>query len=574
MSFRPKLITRYLETLADGVALTSALPLLVWVWAFASTILGRSFTALVPDPRDAQLFAYFGMQWVHGRMPYLNIWDNKPPGIFAVDALVFSAFPKSFTALAVIEGVFILGCVVTIYFMLKQWGASPLVASLAAGAAAIACNLDVFNQHGNRTEPYLLWPATLSMYCFTRSPKRFEVRWVFLAGFFSGVASLFKAVGWAPLLAQLAFVLFLSASRQIRFINTLRTIVISAVGMLSAWLPFSIYFWRLHAFREMVNASLIYNLKYGTASQTRLLSEPFLIASRLHPLGSVIVCALAGLVWFITRYASLQPSERTELEKLRFFWPLVGLWVLADLCGAIAGGRNYAHYFLCLVPSLSVAAGLAFWFIVEHMPPGASGVATRNILFVLILGSLAFSQAPDLFHIINVVRHRQEVVQVQILRPESISTPIVEKYAAGIEGSVTSIEIFETHVQAVARYLNEARSPGDTLFTWNYLPLIYSETGMQNPTRFLSAHYLYDFKPAYDSFGDEILRDLKRAPPNFIVDGTRDGESSKLWWTKNSPDRIYQEFCGFIREDYELRYIVINDGLEGLGNLRVYARAK
>jgi Dolichyl-phosphate-mannose-protein mannosyltransferase len=570
------LIPKGLEARARGSALTSALPRLVCVWAVAATILGRSFTALVGDPRDAQLFAYFGLQWAHGRIPYLDMWDNKPPGIFAVDALVFSIFPKSFTALAVVEGVFILGCIVTVFFLMKQWGASSLVASLAAGATAISSNLDEFNQRGNRTEIYLLWPAVLSMYFFTRTGKRFESRWVFLAGFFSGVASLFKAVGWAPLLAQFAFLLFLWVSRQIKFSRAVRFVLVSSTGMLVAWVPFSIYFWRVHAFGEMLNASLLYNLRYGRASQGRLFSEPFLIADRLHPVGILIVCALAGLVWLTVRYVTMQSAERSALDRFRFLWILVILWVLADLCGAIAGGRNTAPYFLCMTPSLSVAAGLAFWFVEENMPPGELGTTIRNFVFVLVLGSLAFSQAPDLFYIINVVRHRQMQVQVQTVtvRSQSGSTPNVETYAAGIEGYASPIEIFGTHVQSVADYLNGVRSPGDTLFTWNYLPLVYFETGMQAPTRFLDAHYLYDFKHSYDTYGEELLQELRKAPPTFIVDGTN--RLSPLRWDRTAQDRIYQRFRDFVREGYELRYIVRNDQLggAGFGDIKVYARVK
>lgn len=120
--FSRQVIPKLPQALDERPSLTSILPLVIWLWAAASTILGRSFTAVLPDPRDAQLFAYVGLQWTHGHIPYLSIWDNKPPGIFAIDAMVFSVFPKSFTALAVMEGVFVFGCVATVYFLLKQWG--------------------------------------------------------------------------------------------------------------------------------------------------------------------------------------------------------------------------------------------------------------------------------------------------------------------------------------------------------------------------------------------------------------------------------------------------------------------
>jgi hypothetical protein len=74
--------------------------ILLACWAISSTIIGRSYLYFAPPNSDAQLFAYFGFQWRHGHIPYVDIWDNKPPGIFAANALGFYLFPKSFTALA------------------------------------------------------------------------------------------------------------------------------------------------------------------------------------------------------------------------------------------------------------------------------------------------------------------------------------------------------------------------------------------------------------------------------------------------------------------------------------------
>ena len=78
-------------------------------WALGSMLVGRSFTALDPAPGDAQLFAYIGLKWAQGYVPYVEIWDHTP-SLFAVNAAAFLLFPESFTALACLEGAFTLGC--------------------------------------------------------------------------------------------------------------------------------------------------------------------------------------------------------------------------------------------------------------------------------------------------------------------------------------------------------------------------------------------------------------------------------------------------------------------------------
>src|ERR671939_156488 len=94
--------------------------ILLGCWAVTSTIIGRSYLYWGYPNWDAQLFAYFGFQWRHGHIPYVEIWDNKPPGIFAANALVFYVFPKSFAALATVEALYNLGFIGTVYLLMRQ----------------------------------------------------------------------------------------------------------------------------------------------------------------------------------------------------------------------------------------------------------------------------------------------------------------------------------------------------------------------------------------------------------------------------------------------------------------------
>ena len=49
-----------------------------------ASLLARAPTYWTPGRSDLRLFAYFGARWRQGAVPYLDIWDNKPPGIFAL----------------------------------------------------------------------------------------------------------------------------------------------------------------------------------------------------------------------------------------------------------------------------------------------------------------------------------------------------------------------------------------------------------------------------------------------------------------------------------------------------------
>lgn len=175
---------------------------LLVVFSVASTVLGRANSLFECSSCDAQLFAYYGQKWLEGSLPYIDLWDNKPPGIFALTALTFFWFPNSFVALAVVEGIFILGCIATVYAVMRQMGAPWQATFLATAACAGTSNLLFYNQYGVLTEIYLLWPAALSIWAFCKGYPKLEMKWMVLAGIFAGLAALFKPPGLAPFLIQ------------------------------------------------------------------------------------------------------------------------------------------------------------------------------------------------------------------------------------------------------------------------------------------------------------------------------------------------------------------------------------
>ncbi len=495
--------------------------ILISFWALASTIVGRSFTALSPGQYDAYLFGYVGFEWLHGSLPYVEIWDIKPPGIYSLVALVFSLFPKSFLALAIVEGIFVLGCIGTVYLLIRQCGAPRLAALFATATASVAGNLVAFNEGGNLTEIYLLWPATLSMYFFSKAGPRFQGKWIVLAGFFSGVASLFKPVGLSPLLAQGTFLVLLAlALRRLSFRDSVASLLTNGAGVLLAWVPYAVYFSLHNALGEMVNAIFIVPAKLGGMRQGGVLFAAKSLISNLQPLASLAVGAALGLMLY--GMVSLSSKRRAELEAknnlgLYFFWPLVLIWVFFDLCGALAGGPGYPHYFLPLTPSLCVAAGFTYTFLIERIPEGARFRAVRSVIFALILGPLLFPQASDVGKMLNLTVLGQQ--------------PPVPPW------------------KMVASYLNSIRGPSDTLLIWNYLPGIYLTTEMKSASRQLFVLHFLDYPEAYEGFGEEILRNVKRAPPRFIVAPREEADFRTI------RESIYREkFVEMLKNQYLVIY--------------------
>ena len=166
----------------DRILVTPKLALiLVSGWAIVSTIIGMSHVALEPIPNDGALYAYISHLWLQGKIPYLAVWEHKPPGVFALGALVFWVLPNSLTVIAIIEGLFILSSILVIVLLTRQLG--WILVFILPGwdlCASIACNLFYYHDSNNLPEVYLILPAVLSMYFFVKSGLPFEGKWIFV----------------------------------------------------------------------------------------------------------------------------------------------------------------------------------------------------------------------------------------------------------------------------------------------------------------------------------------------------------------------------------------------------------
>ena len=504
-------------------------------YAFLSTLIGRTFTALIPTPlegSDGPLFAYIASEWLKGHIPYLFTWTNKPPGIFITNAATFLLFPGNLKTLAVTEAFFFFGCVATVYLLMRSWGAPRVVAALAVALTAGAGNLLWFNQGGNLTEIYVLWPATLSIYLFSRAAPNYRGKWVFLAGFFAGVAALFKPIGIAALLAQtlLLFLLYISF-RRLSARDLIISSTVSWAGAVSAWVPAFIYFYHYKALGEMLFASFGYNFEYVGSNWAQAPFWALLVAIPvLKPIGAAAIMGAVGLFEVVSKLTSAARARQWESKAFEplIFWTLSLLWFFFDLAGALASGRGYRHYFLAMVPSLSVSAAMTFWHFTRGFPndrrPGAS-LKLQYLLFLVVSGPILFSQAGDVWKL------RLALVQPAVKTPAHIT----------------------------ADYLNSVRQASDTLFVWNYLPEIYFLTGMSSSVRVLTALHTSLSPQGHERFGGEILRELNKQPPSYVVDATEDANSFA------AQDSMYQGFRDFVVRHYSL--------VRAFGDVKIYKLA-
>jgi hypothetical protein len=105
----------------------------------------------------------------------------------------------------------------------------------------------------------------------------------------------------------------------------------------------------------------------------------------------------------------------------------------------------------------------------------------------------------------------------------------------------------------VIRALRHSTSPVDGVFVWGTYPLIYYLTGQRPPTRFLSNIFLMGpWSPP--AWREELVRDLEKSPPAFIVVAQHDSFGITL--TPLDSEQylsVYPRLARFISVSYDFK---------------------
>ena len=208
------------------------------------------------------------------------------------------------------------------------------------------------------------------------------------------------------------------------------------------------------------------------------------------------------------------------------------LWGLVSLAAVFTSGRLFGHYFIQVLPALSILAARSLASLIEGWRIAAERRKARFATAIL----LAFF----LFGFVR-IHHRTAILAFETL------TETRTRFSARWGMSKR-----EREAETVSAALLERVRPGEFLYVWDYALDIYWRTGCRPATRFLTPNHLTgDFTDAEISEdmgqGDFwkqnrqlLLQDLRQNRPRLIVDPTGGIETLP-----------YAEVVEFLRQHYE-----------------------
>lgn len=424
----------------------------------------RWLTRYQPPEWDIGTYLVVGHELNCGGRLYLDVWDSKPPAIFATFALA-----ERFTGYGGMQvyALSVAAAVATLAGVYAAAAAQSRAAGLWAAAFWAGICLDApTGADLPNTEVFINCAMSWAVAILLRG----SVRWRGAAaiGILFSLATLYKQIAVAPI-AALLLVDLICLSHH-RFARVLTVVLV----MCATWACVFAYFAATGRAWIFWQTMFVYPRFYAGNLATNLLEAlrpPNLLPRAMLQLAPL---AAASPLVLLPRPLALPPRA----GKLMLAW-LIGTFL------AVAWpGQFWTHYYQLYFPILAIAGGWGIDRLTRHasMKPTLSRVLGAMLALALIAPQIGWGMLPaDAF--------------------------VQRKYPASLF----------PRAQADAREIAGLLQPEESFYTWSDEAWMYARTGRRPPAAGLWKHHTLE-GPLADWLSQRTVQQLEQSPPKLFID--------------------------------------------------------
>lgn len=432
---------------------------------------------------DEGIYQVMGMGINHGRLLYRDIWDNKPPLLYYLYALVQSD-QFAIRLLSLLTAVF---AIVIFYFLTKKLFYKEKVSMVTTGVFALLFATPLIEGNIANAEnfmiPLILSAALLLFTVIANQSKlvkqshtstglprfaRNDVL-IFSAGILLGISFLFKVVALFDLAAFALFIFIVKYKNVPHIRNQIGELFSLFLGFIIPIASVFIFFLAHHALSEFIHSAFLSNVGYVNYGNT------FLI-----PQGLLIIKLIILAAWCFFLFIQRKKFSHTSLFIL--------LWIAFSIFNALFSQRPYTHYLLVMITSFSLFVGMVL-----------ANKTWRSLLAAFLLFMIIF------FY------HNFYLYQKTIAYYENFLQLVTNKK------NITSYRAFFDPITPrdyeLAGFLNMHMKKEDTLFIWGNNAQVYILTHKLPLGRYIVAYHITSIKNART----ETTMLLKRIKPTYLI---------------------------------------------------------
>lgn len=496
---------------------------LTWVlfgaMMLATLVIRLNFLS-IPFERDEGTYTYFGQLVLDGKIPYVDFYEMKLPGIYYCYALLIAIFG------ATLEGMhtgFLIINLATIYFMFRagaKWFNDKVGLVIATAFSILAMNPFVsgFTTQSEHLVAFFLSAALIVM---LKALEKENMKYYLFAGLLFCATMLVKQNGvFFVLFGGLAitghYLLNKSLDWKNAFISGLYYIggvlipLVLVIGVISLQGAFDEFIYWIYEHPK----AYVGGIEWDPQGK-QLLEIAWSNISRNHywffmmAAGGAVITALSDLSWH---------------KKLM-------IWVFGVLSFAsiTPGLRFYGHYWIYFMPGVAVLVG-AFVY------------SLQNVSNKYLKGTMPQIVAFGLF--VVVLLHHFSVVQSDEIIKDYYTNPNSTNVLRKVYGQNPFPES-----KIVGDWIKQNSTEDDRIAVLGSEPQIYFYSGRRGVSRHNYCGYLVKNTPHHSEWQKEFIADVEEAMPKYLVYFRH----PVSWLTQPNVDiGIFQWFDPFANQNYEL----------------------
>jgi len=465
-----------------------AWPLVVLAVVVVVGVVARVRLLDVPLERDEGEFAYIGQLILQGTPPYGEAYNMKFPGTYFIYALAMAVLGQ--TPVGIHSALLAANLATAVFIYLLAGRLFDRWSATAATACFIVLSLSLpFYGFWAHAEHFLILAVTGGLYtlvCAVESGRRWQF---LLSGLILGLAVVIRQHGvFFAAFAGVSTAAMCLMKRSLRWRGAAARIGLFVLGVVVPCGLTCLYLAAAGVFRNFFFWTITYASEYVSMTPWSE-GERRLVQMLGHIAGPNFTIVGLSLLGFVALFS-------TKIGRRR--WAFVtGLAVLSFL--AVCPGFYFRpHYFIYLLPPMSLLAGVAVGAAAHQLSQQASQASRPWLVALLILGVVGvpvFVQRNVLF-----VYPLERVVRVTFSGEgiQFIDHPFTESIP-------------------IADYIRTHSSPDERIAVVGSEPQIYFYSRRRAATGYVYTYALMEDHPYAHQMQMEMIAQIREAEPEYIV---------------------------------------------------------
>lgn len=449
--------------------------------------------------RDQSIYAVVGDGLLRGQMPYRDLWDFKPPGIFLVYAFAQAVFGKSMVAIRLVEVLGLVGLVFGMRRIAEACVGNKLV-GLVGGALAIFSHANLEFWHTAQPEAFGGMLIGYALSAMTPEPARQRWRWIQWAGvgaLFGGAFLLKPTLGGGVLVCA-AYLARRELSERHVWWAALRPL--AAIG-LGSWVPILAclsWFTLAGAWPALSWTFFEFTPGYTTLAQTRSASEAF-----YYGLVEAFFRFTPVVAFGVIASITIRPLHSRERP-----WMFVLLGIISiNVAGIAMQNKFFQYHYAGTLPLIAFMAGIGYYKLWRQVLLAGVGGVVAYVSFLAV----ALSMRVLVWDLGGTFWERSSLRMQHLFRQGEFAS------RERLDQELYRVADFDLDSDlAAAREVGARTEPSDSVFVWGFEPAIYWLSERRPASRFIynvpqRAQWQRDTARAL------LLQDLAKALPRVVV---------------------------------------------------------